>query len=85
MKTNIYNGLRIEVEPILNNEKEKHTGYKRRDVEKTIIGAKKYVRYMEGAECYSIELTKLQALASEAGAVNKSDKIVHKQNAVLLT
>ena len=44
-------------------------GYKRSDVEKTKASAKKFVRYKEGAERYSIGLTKFQALAKEAGAV----------------
>ena len=34
-------------------------GYARRDVEKTKKIAKKFVRYQEGAELYSIGLTKL--------------------------
>ena len=42
-------------------------GYKRSDVEKTKASAKKFVRYKEGAE--------FQALAKEAGAVYKVDKI----------
>ena len=37
---------------------------------------KKFVRYKEGAELYSIGLTKFQELAKEAGAVYKVDKIV---------
>ena len=36
---------------------------------------KKFVRYPEGAELYSIGLTKFQALAKEAHAVYKVDKI----------
>ena len=51
-------------------------GYRRSDVEKTKNAAKKFVRYKEGAERYSIGLTKFQALAKEAGAVYKVDKIV---------
>ena len=50
-------------------------GYKRSDVEKTKASAKKFVRYKEGAERYSIGLTKFQALAKEARAVYKVDKI----------
>ena len=50
-------------------------GYKRSDVEKKKASAKKFVRYKEGAERYSIGLTKFQALAKEAGAVYKVDKI----------
>ena len=34
-------------------------GYARKDVEKTKKIAKKFVRYQEGAELYSIGLTKL--------------------------
>ena len=49
-------------------------GYKRRDVEKT-KNSKKFVRYPEGAEKYSIGLTKFQALAKEANAVYKVDGI----------
>ena len=47
----------------------------RSDVEKTKNTAKKFVRYKEGAERYSIGLTKFQQLAKEAGAVYKVDKI----------
>ncbi len=39
------------------------------------LRAKKYVRYKEGAELYSIGLTKFQELAHEAHAVIKVDKI----------
>ena len=46
-------------------------GYARKDVEKT----KKFVRYQEGAELYSIGLTKFQELAKEAKAVYKIDKV----------
>ena len=35
-------------------------GYARKDVEKTKKLAKKFVRYQEGAELYSIGLTKFQ-------------------------
>ena len=44
-------------------------GYARKDVEKTKKIAKKFVRYQEGAELYSIGLTKFQELAKEAKAV----------------
>ena len=37
--------------------------------------AKKFVRYQEGAELYSIGLTKFQELAKEAKAVYKIDKV----------
>ena len=47
-------------------------GYARKDVEKTKKIAKKFVRYQEGAELYSIGLTKFQELAKEAKAVYKS-------------
>ena len=50
-------------------------GYARRDVEKTKKIAKKFVRYQEGAELYSIGLTKFQELAKEAKAVYKIDKV----------
>lgn len=50
-------------------------GYARKDVEKTKLGVKKFVRYQEGAERYSIGLTKFQELAKEAGAVYKIDKV----------
>lgn len=45
-------------------------------VEKTKQHAKKFVRYKEGAEKYSLGLTKFQALAKEAKAVYKIDGIV---------
>ena len=51
-------------------------GYKRKDVEKTKQISKKFVRYPEGAEKYSIGLTKFQELAKEANAVYKVDGIV---------
>ena len=38
--------------------------------------AKKFVRYKEGAEKYSLGLTKFQELAREAGATYKIDKVV---------
>ena len=50
-------------------------GYARKDVEKTKKLAKKFVRYQEGAELYSIGLTKFQELAKEAKAVYKTDKV----------
>lgn len=46
-------------------------GYARKDVEKTKKIAKKFVRYQEGSELYSIGLTKFQELAKEAKAVYK--------------
>ncbi len=39
------------------------------------IAYKKFVRYQEGAELYSIGLTKFQELAKEAKAVYKIDKV----------
>ena len=49
--------------------------YARKDVEKTKKIAKKFVRYQEWAELYSIGLTKFQKLAKEAKAVYKIDKV----------
>ena len=50
-------------------------GYSRKDVEKSKMNAKKFVRYQEGAEKYSLGLTKFQELAKEAKAVYKIDKV----------
>lgn len=50
-------------------------GYKRQDVEATKQPAKKFVCYKEGAEKYSLGLTKFQALAKEATAVYKIDDV----------
>ena len=50
-------------------------GYARKDVEATKKYQKKFVRYQEGAEKYSLGLTKFQALAKEAKAVYKIDKV----------
>ena len=47
----------------------------RKDVEATKKYQKKFVRYQEGAEKYSLGLTKFQALAKEAKAVYKIDKV----------
>ena len=47
-------------------------GYARKDVERTKMNAKKFVRYQEGAEKYSLGLTKFQELAKEAKAVYKN-------------
>ena len=41
-------------------------GFARKDVEATKRCEKKFVRYQEGAEKYSLGLTKFQALAKEA-------------------
>ena len=48
-------------------------GFARKDVERTKMNAKKFVRYQEGAEKYSLGLTKFQELAKEAKAVYKID------------
>ncbi len=50
-------------------------GYARKRVEATKQNAKKFVRYAEGAERYSLGLTKFQELAKEAKAVYKIDKV----------
>ena len=50
--------------------------YRKEQLTKTRENAKRYVRYKEGAELYSIGLTKFQQLAKEAGAVIKVDKLV---------
>lgn len=50
-------------------------GYQRKDVEATKQFVKKFVRYKEGAEKYSLGLTKFQALAKEAKAVYKVDGV----------
>ena len=50
-------------------------GYKRKDVENT-KNSKKFVRYQEGAEKYSMGIHKFQTLAKEANAIYKVDKIV---------
>lgn len=50
-------------------------GYSRKDVEKSKMTAKKFVRYQEGSEKYSLGLTKFQELAKEAKAVYKIDKV----------
>ena len=39
------------------------------------VDRKKFVRYKEGAEIYSMGLTKFTALAKEAKAVYKIDKV----------
>ena len=51
-------------------------GSKKNDIEQTKQYAKKFVRYKEGAEKYSLGLTKFQELAKEAKAVYKIDGIV---------
>lgn len=57
------------------NEMDLLMGYAREDVERTKMNAKKFVRYQEGAEKYSLGLTKFQELAKEAKAVYKIDKV----------
>lgn len=49
--------------------------YSRKDVDKTKQNVKKFVRYQEGAEKYSMGLTKFTELAKEAKAVYKIDKV----------
>lgn len=51
-------------------------GFARKDVEATKKCEKKFVRYQEGAEKYSLGLTKFQALAKEAKATYKIDKCI---------
>lgn len=51
-------------------------GYARQNVEATRQYRKKFVRYKEGAERYSLGLTKFQELAKEAKATYKVDGIV---------
>ena len=43
-------------------------GYSRKDVEATKKMAKKFVRYQEGAELYSLGLTKFQESSGKAAA-----------------
>lgn len=50
-------------------------GHKNQDAETAKKYAKKFVRYKEGAEKYSLGLTKFQELAKEAKAVYKIDGI----------
>ena len=50
-------------------------GYSRQNVAETKKYAKKFVRYKEGAERYSLGLTKFQALAKEAKSVYKIDVV----------
>lgn len=44
-------------------------GSRREELENTNCVAKKFVRYKEGADKYSIGLTKFQELAKEAHAI----------------
>ena len=50
-------------------------GYARKNVETTKKVAKKFVRYQEGAERYSMGGTKFTELAKEAKVVYKIDKV----------
>ena len=49
---------------------------KKEQVQRTRAYAKRYVSYKEGADMYSIGLTKFQELAKEAHATIKVDKLV---------
>lgn len=40
------------------------------------LSEKKFLRYREGAELYSISQSKFEKLAKEAGAIYKLDKVV---------
>lgn len=60
---------------IINGKEFYEMGFARKDVEATKKLEKKFVRYPEGAEKYSLGLTKFQALAKEAKAVYKIDKV----------
>ena len=51
-------------------------GFARKDVERTKMNAKKFVRYQEGAEKYSLGLTKFQELAKDAKAVYHVKRVV---------
>ena len=57
-------------------------GYARKDVEKTKKLAKKFVRYQEGAEFYSIGLTKLNipATMSLLSGIRKPRKVCDWSN-----
>ena len=50
-------------------------GYSRQNVAETTKYTKKFVRSKEGAERYSLGLTKFQALAKEAKSVYKIDGV----------
>lgn len=43
---------------------------------KNNVNAKRFVRYKEGAELYSMCQTKFEEMAKEAGAVYKLNKLV---------
>ncbi|MGB4660727.1 MAG: DUF6462 family protein [Mobilitalea sp.] len=50
--------------------------YSKSEVEKNRQYAKKYVRYKEGAEIYSMCQSKFEKMAKEAQATYKLDKLV---------
>lgn len=50
-------------------------GYKRKPIDTAKTMSKKYVRYEEGAERYSMGVTKFMQLAREADAIYKIDHI----------
>lgn len=50
-------------------------GYPRKEPEEKKDYDKKFVRYREGAEKYSMGLSKFQEMAKEAGAVYKIDRL----------
>lgn len=50
--------------------------YRRNEVDATALYSKKFVRYEEGAKKYSMGLSKFQAMAREAKATYKVDKLV---------
>ena len=68
-KTNLFSFL------FINGKEFCEMGFARKDVEATKKMEKKFVRYPEGAEKYSLGLTKFQALAKEAKAVYKIDEV----------
>lgn len=45
------------------------------EVAREAVSGKKFVRYKEGAQIYSISVSKFQRLAKEAGALYKVDKV----------
>ena len=61
---------------IISEREENVMGYARKKSEEAKLEEKKFVRYKEGAEKYSLGLTKFQQLAREAGATYKIDKVV---------
>jgi len=59
-----------------NTKGDEEVAYRKEQVERTRAYVKRFVRYKEGAEMYSIGLTKFQELAKEAHATIKVDKLV---------